>query len=251
MRLTSPHINCAQLNLLQLKFLIGNVLRKQTEAQTHNTKGWRLMITLHHLNKSRSKRIIWLLEELNVPYQVKAYQRDAVTNLAPAELKAIHPLGKSPVVEENGQVLAESGAITEYLAQRFSSASLSPAQDSAEYPLYLQWLHFAESSAALPLLLHYFLKIDGSETRFLDGYSKQELALILGYLNDHLTANTWLVGEQFTAADILLSWIVEVAAQLELLGDYPALQVYLTKLKQRPAAQKAAELEAQYDKSSA
>ncbi|MDG3084737.1 glutathione S-transferase family protein [Vibrio hannami] len=207
------------------------------------------MITLHHLNKSRSKRIIWLLEELQVPYQVKAYQRVPETNLAPPELKEIHPLGKSPVIEEGGNVLAESGAITEYLADRFASESLVPAKDSDQYQLYLQWLHFAESSAALPLLLHYFLKIDGSETRFLDGYSKQELALILGYLNNHLAENKWLVGEQFTAADILLSFIIEMSAALGLLEEYPALQSYLKALNERPAAQKAAELEAEYDKS--
>lgn len=207
------------------------------------------MITLHHLNKSRSKRIIWLLEELQVPYQIKAYQRVPETNLAPAELKAVHPLGKSPVIEENGQVLAESGAITEYLSERFGADSLMPAKDSENYPLYLQWLHFAESSAALPLLLHYFLKIDGSETRFLDGYSKQELALILGYLNDHLSDNTWLLGDQFSAADILLSWIIEISAELALLEEYPALKRYLSALHARPAASKAAEIEAQHDKS--
>lgn len=207
------------------------------------------MITLHHLNKSRSKRIIWLLEELQVPYQVKAYQRDAETNLAPAELKAIHPLGKSPVIEEDGHVLAESGAITEYLAERFAPDSLVPAKNSEHYPLYLQWLHFAESSAALPVLLHYFLKIDGGETRFLSGYSKQELNLILGYLNQHLSEREWLLGEQFSAADILLSFIIEVSAGLQLLDDYPALQRYLAALQARPAAQKAAELEAQYDSS--
>lgn len=205
------------------------------------------MITLHHLNKSRSKRIIWLLEELNVPYEVKAYQRDAATSLAPAELKAVHPLGKSPVIEEGDLVLAESGAITEFLAERFASNSLVPAKDSQQYPLYLQWLHFAESSAALPLLLHFFLKMDGTETRFLDGYSKQEVALILGYLNDHLTENTWLVGEQFTAADILLSFIVEMSASLGLLSNYPALTRYLEALQARPSGIKAAEIEAKYD----
>ena len=205
------------------------------------------MITLHHLNKSRSKRIIWLLEELEAPYQIKSYQRVAETNLAPAELKKIHPLGKSPVIEENGRVLAESGAITEYLADKFAAGALVPAKDSDQYPLYLQWLHFAESSAALPLLLHYFLIIDGSETRFLDGYSKQELALILGYLNDHLTDNQWLVGEQFTAADILISFIIETSSALGLLTDYPVLQTYLAALQARPAAQKAAEIEALHD----
>ncbi|USD67784.1 glutathione S-transferase [Vibrio sp. SCSIO 43136] len=205
------------------------------------------MIKLHHLNKSRSKRIIWLLEELQVPYEITAYQRDAQTNLAPPELKAIHPLGKSPVIEQDGHVLAESGAIIEYLAQRYAADTLVPEKDSFKYREYLQWLHFAESSAALPHLMHYFLKVDGCETRFLDGYTKQELANILGYLNTHLSDNQWLVGEQFTAADILLSFVIEMAAGLGLLGEYPALQRYLTDLHAKPAAQKAAQLEAEYD----
>ncbi|TKB54984.1 glutathione S-transferase family protein [Ferrimonas aestuarii] len=205
------------------------------------------MITLHHLNKSRSKRIIWLLEALQVPYQIKAYQRDKQTKLAPPELKQVHPLGKSPVIEIDGQILAESGAITEYLADRFGHHELVPAKDSPEYPRYLQWLHFAESSAALPLLLHYFLLMDGTKTQFLDGYSKQEVALILGYLNDHLSQQEWLLGSQFSAADILLSFIVEIANELNLLGDYPALQSYLIALLKMPAAQKAAELEQHYD----
>ncbi|MDB1125529.1 glutathione S-transferase family protein [Vibrio algarum] len=207
------------------------------------------MITLHHLVRSRSKRIIWLLEELKVPYEIKAYQRDAVTQLAPAELRAVHPLGKSPVIEENGKVLAESGAITEFLAQRFASDTLVPAKESDEYPLYLQWLHFAESSAALPLLMHYFLKVDGSETRFVSDYSENEIKLILGYMNEHLSKNTWLVGDQFTAADILISFIVEMAAGLGFLTDYPKLTQYLSALNEMPAAQRAASLEQQYDAS--
>ncbi|UGA57628.1 glutathione S-transferase family protein [Vibrio sp. VB16] len=209
------------------------------------------MITLHHLVRSRSKRIIWLLEELKVPYEIKAYQRDTVTQLAPPELRAVHPLGKSPVIEEDGKVLAESGAITEYLAQRFASETLVPAHGSEEYPLYLQWLHFAESSAALPLLMHYFLKVDGSETRFVSDYSQNEIKLILGYMDTHLSHNTWLVGDQFTAADILMSFIVEMAAGLGFLGDYPKLSEYLAALNEMPAAQRAATLEQQYDESAA
>lgn len=125
------------------------------------------MITLHHLNKSRSKRIIWLLEELGVDYHVVAYQRDSVTFLAPPELKAIHPLGKSPVIEADGKVIAESGAITEYLIAKYAPQRLAPAQESDEYVEYLQWLHFAESSGILPLLLKVFLTKDGTQTQFL------------------------------------------------------------------------------------
>lgn len=208
------------------------------------------MIILHHLVKSRSKRIIWLLEELEVPYEIKAYQRDRVTHLAPPELKKVHPLGKSPVIEIDGELLAESGAITEYLAERFANDSLVPRKDSTAYPLYLQWLHFAESSAALPLLMHYFLKVDGADTKFLSGYCDNEIKLILGYLNDHLSQNKWLVGEQFTAADILISFIVEMAQGLGFLDSYPQLTKYLVALNAMPANQRAASLEKQYDESS-
>ena len=119
------------------------------------------MITLHHLNKSRSKRIIWLLEELGQPYEIKSYQRDSQTFLAPPELKQIHPLGKSPVIEMDGQVIAESGAITEYLIEKYAADTLAPARDSADYVSYLQWLHFAESSAMLPLILRMLVQKDG------------------------------------------------------------------------------------------
>ncbi|MBD1576156.1 MULTISPECIES: glutathione S-transferase family protein [Vibrio] len=204
------------------------------------------MITLHHLAQSRSKRIIWLLEELQVPYEIKAYQRDPQTHLAPVELKQIHPLGKSPVIQEDDLVLAESGAITEYLAEKYAANLLVPAKNTPEYAHYLQWLHFAESSAALPLLMHYLVQIDGSKPPFLSGYSLKELHLILGYLNDHLDNNTWLVGDQFTAADILLSFIIETAYKLEQLTNYPVLQQYLAALHQRPAAEKAQQLEKQH-----
>lgn len=130
------------------------------------------MITLHHLNKSRSKRIIWLLEELGEAYEIKSYQRDSQTFLAPPELKKIHALGKSPVIEFDGQVIAESGAITEYLIERFAADRLAPARNSQDHINYLQWIHFAESSAILPLLLRMLVAKDGSKTPFLEGYAK-------------------------------------------------------------------------------
>lgn len=204
------------------------------------------MITLHHLNQSRSKRIIWLLEALDIPYEIKAYQRDATTNLAPAELKEIHPLGKSPVIEDNGVVIAESGAITEYLAQKYGQ-HLVPPKDTPEYIQYLQWLHFAESSGLLPLLLTYFIKLEPTQTQFLQGYALKESHLILSYLNQHLSKNTWLAGEEFSAADILNSFVIEIAAKLELLNNYPALQSYLAALYANPQAQKANQIEQQYD----
>jgi len=137
------------------------------------------MIKLHHLNASRSKRIIWLLEELNLDYEIVAYRRDAVTNLAPPELKNVHPLGKSPVLEDAGHVIAESGAITEYLTETYGKGKLMPAKDTAEYIQYKQWMHFAEGSAMLPALLLMFLRVDGCKTNMLQGYAESEMHITL------------------------------------------------------------------------
>ena len=143
------------------------------------------MIKLHHLNKSRSKRIIWLLEELGIDYDIVAYQRDATTFLAPAALKQIHSLGKSPVIEDDAVIVSESGAITEYLidkySQRFNDTVLAPSRESSDYVQYLQWLHFAESSAILPLLLKMFINKDGCETNFISDYADNEVHKVVNY----------------------------------------------------------------------
>jgi len=161
------------------------------------------MITLHHLNASRSKRIIWLLEELGLEYKIVAYKRDAVTNLAPPELKAIHPLGKSPILEVDGQIIAESGAITEYLTEEYGGGKLMPEKNSAEYIKYKQWVHFAEGSAMLPALLLMFLRVDGAKTNMLQSYAEKEMFNILSYLNASVENTGYLVGNQLTSADIL------------------------------------------------
>ena len=204
------------------------------------------MITLHHLNKSRSKRIIWLLEELGVDYQVVAYQRDSVTFLAPPELKAIHPLGKSPVIEADGKVIAESGAITEYLIAQHAPQRLAPAQESAEYVEYLQWLHFAESSGILPLLLKVFLTKDGAQTQFLAQYADAEINKVVGYLDQSLQGKNYLVGETLSGADIMNSFIVEIVQQFGLLEQYPNLARYAESLASHPSFVKAQVLEQQY-----
>ncbi|MCB0034136.1 MAG: glutathione S-transferase [Anaerolineales bacterium] len=207
------------------------------------------MIKLHHLNQSRSKRIIWLLEELGLAYEIVPYQRHPQTRFAPPELHAIHPLGKSPVIEDEGLVVAESGAIVEYLIGRYGADRLAPPADSPLYPRYLQWLHFAEGSAALPMLLDYFLTIDGTETRFLGRYAKRELAKILSYLNDEVSEKPYLVGEQFSGADIINSFVLETVHDAGGLANYSALQAYWDRITARPTWAKAAELEAQYDQS--
>ncbi|AAO07458.1 glutathione S-transferase [Vibrio vulnificus] len=205
------------------------------------------MITLHHLNKSRSKRIIWLLEELGVDYQVVAYQRDSVTFLAPPELKAIHPLGKSPVIEADGKVIAESGAITEYLIAKHAPLRLAPAPESAEYVEYLQWLHFAESSGILPLLLKVFLTKDGAQTQFLAQYADAEINKVVGYLDQSLQGKNYLVGETLSGADIMNSFIVEIVQQFGLLEQYPNLARYSDTLASHPSFVKAQALEQQYN----
>ncbi|HDY7880724.1 glutathione S-transferase [Vibrio vulnificus] len=205
------------------------------------------MITLHHLNKSRSKRIIWLLEELGVDYQVVAYQRDSVTFLAPPELKAIHPLGKSPVIEADGKVIAESGAITEYLIAKHAPLRLAPAPESAEYVEYLQWLHFAESSGILPLLLKVFLTKDGTQTQFLALYADAEINKVVGYLDQSLQGKNYLVGETLSGADIMNSFIVEIVQQFGLLEQYPNLARYADTLASHPSFVKAQALEQQYN----
>ena len=207
------------------------------------------MITLHHLNKSRSKRIIWLLEELGLDYQVKAYQRDSQTFLAPPELKAIHPLGKSPVIAYKQQVIAESGAITEYLIDTHAAGKLAPEKGSSDYVEYLQWLHFAESSAILPLLLRMFVAKDGCQTNFLEGYAAVETEKILSYVNQALAGKRYLVADKLTGADIMMSFIVELLVASGETEKYPHIATYAKQLAQHANSIKAGEIELKYENS--
>ena len=204
------------------------------------------MITLHHLNRSRSKRIIWLLEEIGQPYQIKAYQRRADNHLAPDELKAIHPLGKSPVIELDGKVLAESGAITEWLINRFAPQTLAPPADDPDYAEYLQWIHFAESSAILPLLLKMFVLRDGAPTNGLLDYAQHEADKVIGHLNHSLADKRYLVADKLTGADIMMSFIVDILSNSGQLAQYPHLQRYAAQLASHPGWQRAQALEQQY-----
>jgi glutathione S-transferase len=205
------------------------------------------MIKLHHLNQSRSKRIIWALEELAVPYQIIAYQRDTTAMFAPPELKQIHPLGKSPVIEDDGVVIAESGAIVEYLAEKYGNGKLQVPPGAPLRSEYLHWLHFAEGSAMFPLLLRLFVRFEGAPTRVLGPYADAQLAAILGYMNSALAKRPYLVGEQFSAADILNSYCLEMASPGDGLRPFPNLQPYLARIGARPCAQRAEELEKKHD----
>ncbi|WP_332398763.1 glutathione S-transferase [Vibrio metschnikovii] len=203
------------------------------------------MIILHHLNQSRSKRIIWLLEELGLDYQIVAYQRDKATFLAPPELKTVHPLGKSPVLEDNGLIVTESGAITDYLIDKYGR-QFAPQRGSVDYVHYQQWLHFAESSAILPLLLQMFVAKDGCQTNFLKGYADHEAAQVMRYFDQSLAGKTYLVAEQLTGADIMMSFIAEILVKDGVIEHYPNIARYLRQLATHPAYQKANQLEAQY-----
>lgn len=205
------------------------------------------MIKLHHLNQSRSKRIIWLLEALELDYEIIPYQRDAETFLAPPELKAIHPLGKAPVIEEDGQVITESGAITEYLIDKYGAEKLAPKRGTQAYTEYLQWLHFAESSAILPLLLKMFVAKDGAKMNFLADYADAEAMKVLSYFNDDLAGKSYLVEARLTGADIMMSFIVELVQMYGLGKQFPNIQHYGELLSAHPGYQRANALEQQYN----
>ena len=208
------------------------------------------MIRLHHLNQSRSLRTLWLLEELGIAYEITSHQRDAKTHLAPDSLKAVHPLGKSPVIEIDGQVYSESGAITELLIERFAPERLRPATDSSDYGYYLQWIHFAESSLMLPLLLELFTKKAGvTDNEFLDAYIGAEKHRLLSYLNDEVEGKSFIVGNKLSGADFMLSFDLIMLAKREALEDYPHIKQYALQLANLDSYQRSMRLEANYDQS--
>jgi len=199
------------------------------------------MITVHHLNQSRSKRVLWLLEELNMPYELILHQRDAKTHLAPASLKAIHPLSKAPVIVEGNITLCESGAITEYILNQDKKNVLRPLLNSAEYYSYLQWCHFAEGSLALPVITKMFMKMEsrqGGEP--MDGYIGKEIELDLAYIESALSHSDYFAGSAFSAADIMMTITLEMAGNIGLLVGRENTQAYLAKMQSRDAYIKAA-----------
>jgi glutathione S-transferase len=200
------------------------------------------MITVHHLNDSRSQRILWLLEELGAPYGIKFYQRDATTRLAPPELKAIHPLGKSPVVTDNRRAIAESGAIVEYVLRHHdSSAVLRPAFDSADYDTYVEWLHYSEGSAMLPLMLHLYTTRLGDAAAPLRPRIDSEIANHLGYVNQALNGKDYFVAGKLTGADIQMSFVGEMAKVFNMIDIYPNLKSWLARMHARPAFKRSIE----------
>lgn len=205
-----------------------------------------MSIILHHLNASRSFRILWLLEEINQPYELKSYFRDKTTNLAPQELKNIHPLGKSPVIELNGKVIAESGAIVEILIEKFAP-QLMPAKDSDSYLDYLQWVHFSESSAMVPYLLNIFNSIElknGTQLKFLDRYAQTELDKVFSYLDQQLVGKKFLVGNSLTGADFMIGFVVYgLINSLNIRSKYLNIEQYVKGLENLESWQKAMSIE--------
>jgi len=214
------------------------------------------MLVVHHLENSRSQRILWLLEELGLDYEIRHYKRDAATGLAPPELREVHPLGKSPVVTDDGVTIAESGLIVEYLIEKYGDGRLAPARGTPEHLHYRYWLHYAEGTF-MPLMIIALIlnRIETAPMPFFirpiaakiagkvwDGYAGPNIELNLDFLEQQLGASPWFCGEQMTGADIMMSFPVEAAAaRLELAEDYPALSGFLGRIKALPAYVRAIE----------
>ncbi len=218
------------------------------------------MLTVHHLNNSRSQRILWLLEELGLEYDIKRYERDPETMLAPDSLRQVHPLGKSPVITDDDLTLAESGAIIEYLVNRYGDGKLAPAPDTPERLRYTYWLHYAEGSAMPPLLLNLvFQQVEEKTPFFLrpiagaiagraqSSFIQPQITLHLDYMESELNKAEWFVSDSFTAADVQLSFPLEEAVTCAgLNASRPKLMAFLERIHARPAYGRALDRGGEY-----
>jgi glutathione S-transferase len=213
------------------------------------------MVIVHHLNNSRSQRLLWLLEELGVLYDIKRYERDPKTMLAPPELRKVHPLGKSPVITDGGVTLAESGAIMEYVLEKFGRGRLMPKPNSPEKLRFTYWMHFAEGSAMPPLVMQlvlgrmargapFFVRpvARAIAKRVQDGFVQPNIKRQLDYMESELSRSTWFAGNEFTAADIQMSFPIEAAtARAGLDASRPKLMEFLARIHAREAYRAALE----------
>jgi glutathione S-transferase len=199
------------------------------------------MIIVHHLNESRSHRILWLLEELDIPYQIQPYQRDIHTRMAPPELKAVHPLGKSPVISEDGRVIAESGAIIDYIIRRHGFGQLEPDRVSEDYDEYVHWLHYAEGSAVVPFIVQPIARTFGKHAAPLARHVDEEIHLHMGYIDGRLKDKQYLLGDSLTGADIQLSFVGELAGTRIDRSIYPNLDAWVRRFQARDAYRAAIE----------
>jgi glutathione S-transferase len=220
------------------------------------------MLIVHHLNNSRSQRILWMLEELGVEYEIQRYERDPKTMLAPASLRKVHPLGKSPVVTDEGLTLAESGAILEYVVERYGNGRFIPAAGTPERLRYTYWLHYAEGSAMSPLLMKlvfdriehgpmpFFIKpiAGGIARKVKSTFVQPQIDNHLDYLESEIAKDGWFAGKDFTAADVQMSFPLEAAAARGGLNQgRPRLMAYLQRIHARPAYQRALERGGKYE----
>ncbi|MDZ8264090.1 MAG: glutathione S-transferase [Nostoc sp. ChiQUE01b] len=209
----------------------------------------RFMIIVHHLNNSRSQRVLWLLEELGIEYEIKFYERDPKTMMAPESLRQVHPLGKSPVITDADLTIAESGAIIEYLVDRYGNGRLVPASGTPEYLRYKYWLHYAEGSAMPLLVMRLVLNNFGAgDSSVVSGFVAPQIKLNFDYIEDELRKNTWFTGNEFTAADIQMSFPLEVVAtRPEEVKNWPKLKEFVERIHGRPAYQLALERGGKYE----
>jgi glutathione S-transferase len=221
-----------------------------------------IVIVVHHLNNSRSQRVLWLLEELGLEYEVKRYERDRKTMLAPESLRAVHPLGKSPVVTEGGETVAESGAIIEWVLERHGNGRLIPPAGTPERLRYTYWLHYAEGSAMPPLLLKlifdrvetapmpFFIKpiARGISARVKGAFLTEQLKTHLDFMEAELRKSDWFAGSELTGADIQMSFPLEAAkGRAGLDASRPKLMSFLDRIHARPAYRRALERGGKYD----
>ena len=198
-------------------------------------------IVVHHLNNSRSQRVLWLLEELGVDYGITHYQRDAVTNLAPPELKTVHPLGKSPLLEIDGRVIEESGAIIQVLCERYGNGAWLPAAGSDDELRHLELMHFAEGSAMTPILMQLYTSRLGDAAAPLKPRIDEQLAAHFGYMEHILRPSGHFIGDSWTGADVMLSFPAEIAVMQGAGETFPKLAAFVAAIRARPAWQRARE----------
>jgi glutathione S-transferase len=191
------------------------------------------MLKVHHLNNSRSQRILWLLEELGVPYEIVKYQRQQPVPFAPPELKAVHPLGKSPVITDDGKTIAESGAIVEYIIDKYGNGKMKPKHGTDDYWKYVEWMHYAEGSAMLPMLMALYTGMLGEAAAPLKPRVDSEIANNLSYMEAGIKGRNFFVGNDLTGADIQILFVLEAAGAR--LDPYPELVKYRARMQDRAA----------------
>lgn len=199
------------------------------------------MLIVHHLNESRSQRILWLLEELGAAYEVKLYERDPQTRLAPPDLKTVHPLGKAPMITDGGRTVIETGAIIDYLIRHYGAGRLQPDRHTPQYDEYVQWLHYAEGSAMLPLMLQLYIGRLKDAGAPLQPRIRSETANHLGFIEGWLNGREYFVGESLSGADIQMSFVAEVARAQGSLADCVNFSAWLDRMHMRSAWRRALE----------